>query len=138
MRRLRLVAHATKVNWTENTAVAMRAQFDPDRLAQERPAYAERLSTLHGARNWRELVRQAADLAAHLSESGLTERALAGVECPALVSVGDRDPFVPVAEAHRLLGALPQGQLLVLPGTNHSWASVNTAVLQSAMRQFLG
>ena len=83
--------------------MAMRSQFDPDRLAQERPAYAERLSALHGARRWRELARQAADLAAHLATSGLTERALAGVDCPVLVSVGDRDPFVPVAEASEAL-----------------------------------
>lgn len=133
----RVVAHAAKLNWTERTAVAMRARFDPDQLAQERPAYAERLSTLHGARHWRELCRQAADLAAHLAASGLTERALAGVDSPVLVSVGDRDPFVPVAEAYRLQRALPQGQLLVLPGTNHSWVGVNTAVMLSSMWVFL-
>lgn len=133
----RVVVHATKVIWTEATAVAMRAQFDPDRLAAERAGYAERLSALHGGRQWRELARQAADLAGYLAQSGMTERSLVGVDCPVLVSVGDRDPFVPVGEAYRLMRALPRAELVVLPGSNHSWASVNTAVLLSAMQTFL-
>ena len=46
---------------------------------------------------------------------------LAGVECPTLVGVGDRDPVTQVADAHDIIDALPDGsaQLEVIEGAGH-------------------
>ena len=40
-------------------------------------------------------------------------------EVPALVMVGDRDPFVPVPQAWQLARQLPDARLAVLPGSGH-------------------
>lgn len=128
-----LVVHATKFYWTEQAAAAMRQQLDPDHLARQAPAYANRLSDLHGANRWRPLVRQAADLAGYLAQNPLSEAALRRAQAPVLVSVGDRDELVPVQEAFRLSQALPNGSLLVLPGVQHPFRTLGPAPLLSVM-----
>jgi pimeloyl-ACP methyl ester carboxylesterase len=44
---------------------------------------------------------------------------LSALAMPALVACGDRDPVFPVADAARLAGMLPSGELLVVPGAGH-------------------
>lgn len=131
-----LLLHATKFYWTGEAVARMRQQLDPDTIAEKAPGYASQLASEHGGGRWRNLVRQAGDLIAQLGESGLTEGMIRRVQAPALVSVGDRDELIPLQEAQRLSRALPEGQLLVLPGVRHPLASVPEAPLVSMMRTF--
>ena len=119
-----LVMHATKFYWTPDAAEKMKAQLDPDVMAERVPAYADQLVQDHGARRWRELLREAADLINTLTNSGLKERTLPNVQCPALVSVGERDELVPIPEALRMSRALARGELIVLPGVRHPYNSL--------------
>lgn len=135
-RVLTLLMHATKFYWTKEAAAGMQAQLDPDQMADKVPAYADQLVQEHGARRWRELVRQAADLIALQVENGLTEGMASRVQCPVLVSVGDRDELVPLAEAQRLSRLLPQGGLLVLPGVRHPFRTVPAVPLLPMMQHF--
>ncbi|MFQ5435187.1 MAG: alpha/beta fold hydrolase, partial [Anaerolineae bacterium] len=111
-----LLMHGSKFYWTKEAAASVRSQLDPNHLAEKAPAYADSLVKEHGARNWRELLRQAGDLTAGLVTKGIKERNLTNLSTPVLVSVGDRDELVPVIEAHRLSHILPKGELIVLPG----------------------
>ncbi len=131
-----LLMHATKFYWTKEAASKMRRQLDPDIMAEKVPTYADRLVQEHGARHWRTLVRQAADLVAYLAENGLTERNAAHTQIPVLVSVGDRDKMVPLAEAQRLSQIIPQGELIVLPGVSHPYSSLRLIPLLPMMQYF--
>ena len=131
-----LLMHATKFYWTEEASAKMQAQLDPDMMAKKVPAYADQLVQEHGARQWRILVRQAVDLVAYLAKEGLTERMIAQTQCPVLVSVGDRDKLIPVAEAHRLSRILPQGELIVLPGVSHPYQTIRMGPLLPMMQHF--
>ncbi len=46
---------------------------------------------------------------------------LAGIDCPTLVCVGERDPVTPIAAAHEIVNALPDriGRLEVIEGAGH-------------------
>lgn len=131
-----LLMHATKFYWTKEAAAKMRAQLDPDEMAEKVPTYADQLVQEHGARHWRVLVRQAADLVSGLVEKGLTERMAARAQCPVIVSLGDRDELVPLGEAHRLSHVFPQGGLLVLPGVRHPFHSLQPIPLIPMMQHF--
>lgn len=131
-----LLMHATKFYWTADAASKMRAQLDPDTMAQKVPTYADQLVQDHGGRQWRTLVRQAAELTSNLVEGGISERQLKNAQCPVLVSVGDRDELVPLPEAFRLSRALPHGELLVLPNTRHPLQTVRHVPLIPMMQQF--
>lgn len=131
-----LLMHATKFYWTPEAAAKMRQQLDPDVMAQKVPTYADQLVQEHGGRQWRTLVRQAAELTTSLVEKGIPERQLNSVQLPVLVSVGDRDELVPLPEAFRLSRTLSQGGLLVLPNTHHPLQTVRLVPLLPMMRAF--
>jgi pimeloyl-ACP methyl ester carboxylesterase len=131
-----LLVHGTKFYWTGEAAARMREQLEPDRMAANVPAYADQLVQEHGGRQWRVLVRQAADLVSWLSKEGLTEKMVSRIQCPVLVSVGDRDEMVPLVETQRLSRLPSKGELLVLPGVRHSFQTVRMVPLLPAMQAF--
>jgi pimeloyl-ACP methyl ester carboxylesterase len=131
-----LLMHATKFYWTKEAAQKMQLQLDPDMIADKVPAYADQLVQDHGARQWRMLVRQAAALVMELTEKGVTERMCERTQCPILVSVGERDELVPLAEAQRLSRHLPHGELIVLPGVRHPFQTVRLMPLLPMMQYF--
>ena len=131
-----LLIHATKFYWTAEAVKGFQAQLNPDVMAEKVPAYANQLMQEHGARQWRELVRQAGALAAELAQSGLKESQLNNIRCPVLVSVGERDELVPLPEAQRLSRVLPKGELIVLPGVRHPYATLRQIPLLPMMQHF--
>lgn len=130
-----LLMHATKFYWNRDAVSAMQRHLDPETMAQTAPAYADQLAHEHGSR-WRQLVRQAGDLVATIAAEGLTEGMARRLQAPVLVSVGDRDELVRLAEAARLSRVFPEGRLLVLPGVRHSFGTVSEIPLLPVMRQF--
>lgn len=131
-----LLMHATKFYWTKEAVANMRSQLDPDAMSEKVPGYANQLAQEHGGSHWRVLVRQAADLVAYLSQKGVTEGMAAHTQCPALVSVGDRDELVSLPEAQRLSRVLAQGELIVLPGVRHPFPSIREVPLLPMMQAF--
>lgn len=136
-RRVQTVsAHATKFYWNKEAAAKMRSQLDPEQMSKKVPTYADQLVQLHGARHWRELVRQAADLVSFLVNNGLTENMIGRLQTPVLISVGERDELVPLPEAARLSRVLPNGELLVLPGVRHPFNSIRPVPFLPALNYF--
>ncbi len=128
-----LLMHATKFYWNAEAVEVMRGQLDPDVMAEKVPTYATQLVKDHG-RRWRSLVRQAGDLVALLSATGVTENMAARVQIPVIVSVGDQDELISLPEAARLSRVFPQGGLLVLPHTRHPFRSVSPYPLLPVMQ----
>ena len=131
-----LIMHASKFYWSAEAVKGLQTQLNPDVMAEKVPAYANQLVQEHGARQWRELVRQVGMLAAELSENGIKESQLKNIQCPVLVSVGDRDELVPLPEAQRLSRVLPKGELIVLPGVRHPYATLRQIPLLPMMQHF--
>ncbi len=131
-----LFAHATKFYWTKDAAQKMYDQLDPDQMAKKVPHYADQLVQLHGARHWRELVRQAADLVGFLVENGLTDNMASRLQTPTLISVGDHDELVPLPEAARLSRVLPNSGLFVMPQVRHPFASIKPIPFLPMMKEF--
>ncbi|MEM7334059.1 MAG: alpha/beta hydrolase [Chloroflexota bacterium] len=131
-----LVAHATKFYWTDEAIQRMKAQLDPDMMAEKVPTYADLLVQDHGARQWRLLVRQAADMIIDLKTNGLTEAMARKIQCPTLISVGEKDELVNILEAQRLSAVLPKGELIVLPGVKHPFQTVRFMPLLPMAQHF--
>jgi len=132
-----LVMHATKFYWPDYTTKRMMKNLDPDQMSTKVPGYASQLVVEHGAGRWRSLVRQSADLISQISTNGITERMAGFTSCPILVSVGDRDEMIPVAEAARFSCVFEKDALLVLPGVSHSFHAASTQALLPPILSFL-
>ncbi|MBD0334066.1 MAG: alpha/beta hydrolase [Cyanobacteria bacterium Co-bin13] len=65
------------------------------------------------------------------------EKKLPGVQVPTLIIRGERDPLVSQLWVEELVGLLPQGQLVVLPGAGHVPNYSHPAALMQAIEPFL-
>jgi pimeloyl-ACP methyl ester carboxylesterase len=105
----------------EPRASVARRLFDPARIERQDPQWAAELSARHdpgqGSGAWQRLLpaiaRDVADQHLHRPSE------LVRIDCPTLVMVGDRDPFVPVDQAWRLKRQLHDARLLVAPDCGH-------------------
>ena len=61
---------------------------------------------------------------------------LGSIECPTLVVHGEHDP-VPVASSAAIADAIPQGQLVVIPGSSHYGLLENPEIVTAAVEAFL-
>jgi pimeloyl-ACP methyl ester carboxylesterase len=115
-----------------------RRLMDPERIDREDPAFAALLAKRHdagqGVGAWRGLLPAiAADVAA---QPLLTPRDLRSIDAPALVTCGDRDPFVPVDHAWGMQRQLPDGRLLVVPDCGHEVTARRPGLFNEAIGGF--
>lgn len=119
------------------TSVARRL-MDPDRIDRDDPAWAAALGRRHdpvqGAGAWRHLLRAIVEDVAHAPL--LEPTTLRAIDAPALVVVGDRDPFVPVDHAWGLMRQLPDARLLVVPDAGHEVFAKRPGLVNEALAAF--
>lgn len=119
-------------------ASVARRLFDVDRIEQHDPAWAAELSARHdpvqGPGAWRRLLPAVARDVADQELHGPAE--LVRIDCPVLVAVGDRDPFVPVDQAWRLKRQLPDARLFVAPDCGHEVLLRKPAIATEALAGF--
>ena len=132
-----LVVAAVSVDREPRSSVARRL-LDPVRIERDDPAWAGQLGRRHdpgqGPGAWRRLLPAIArDVA---SQPLLEPHELHAITAPALVVSGDRDPFVPVDQAWRLVRQLHNGRLLVAPDCGHEVMSQRAAIVNQALPDF--
>lgn len=115
-----------------------RRLMDPDRIVAHDPAWAAELARRHdpvqGEGAWRRLLTA---ITRDIARQALPEpRLLHRIDCPTLVAVGDRDPFVPVDQAWALARQLPDSRLLVVPACGHEVQVRRPALFNEALAGF--
>ena len=122
----------------EPRASVARRAMDPDRFGEAGPmgipAMRRRHDPVQGPDAWKDLMRAiAADVE---SQALLTPADLKRADMPALVAVGDRDPFVPVGQAWQLMRQLPDGRLFVAPEAGHELIVKRAGLFNEAATTF--
>ena len=135
--RLRTLVLAAIAPAREPRQSVARRLMDPAR-ADADPAWKATLARRHdagqGVDAWRRLLPAiSGDVG---TQALLTPRDLRRAEMPALVCVGDRDPFVPVDHAWGLMRQLPDARLLVAPGCGHEVISRKPALVNETLAGF--
>ena len=119
------------------TSIARRL-MDPEWIDRHEPKRAAALSRRHdrvqGLDAWRTLLPA---IARDLAEQPLLgPRDLRRIESPAMVAVGDRDPFVPVDHAWGLARQLSDARLFVAPDCGHEVMARRPALFNEACAEF--
>jgi pimeloyl-ACP methyl ester carboxylesterase len=128
--------HATKFYWDDISVSAAIEQLDPVRIAAKVPAFAAHLSLVHGG-DWPALLTNCAGMLREMSRFAIPDENLRAIDCPILVSTGDRDKLVPVSEALRLKDVLRRGSLLILPGVGHPFEQMPVDTAVAELNRFL-
>jgi len=116
----RIMTLATKFQWDKPTAQREAARLVPEMIEAKLPAFAQQLAHRHSEKNWRVVVERTAAMMTALGENPtLKEDDLNNIQHQVLVAVGDRDTMVSIEETVAAYRSLPNGQLLILPGTPH-------------------
>jgi non-heme chloroperoxidase len=136
--RLRTFAIVGITTQREPRLSVLRRLTNLDRIDREDPGWARELAARHdpgqGAGAWRRLLPAiAADVA---TQPLLTPGELRRIDAPALVTVGDRDPFVPVDHAWGISRQLLDGRLFVAPGCGHEVTSRRPGLFNEALAAF--
>ena len=130
---------ATKFDWNETSADKETKLLDPDKIEAKVPAFANELSSRHGAHYWKNVLRKTADKMLGLGkQKALTDADLAQINIPVQVSVGARAPMVSLEETTAICKQLQKGGLLVIPNTIHPLEKISLARLVFECRQFFG
>ena len=135
----RVVTLATKFNWTPETAAKEVKMLNPEVIEQKVPAFAQKLANIHGAQNWKAVVRKTSGMMTELGRAApLNKVSLEKVQSKVLIAVGDRDTMVSVEESYQMYGWVPEAQFLVLPASPHALEKVPLQSLIFHIRQFFG
>jgi pimeloyl-ACP methyl ester carboxylesterase len=128
----KIFTFATKFNWTPDGAVKEAAMLNADKIEEKVPAFAKALELRHGTENWKNVLPKTADMMLALGKQpALTHDQLREINHSVLVSVGDRDNMVCLEETIAVYRSLKNGQLLVLPNTQHPFEKVNVQRIAS-------
>jgi pimeloyl-ACP methyl ester carboxylesterase len=122
----------------EPRASVARRLMDPLRADRDDPAWGALLGRRHdegqGPGAWRALLPAiAADVAV---QPLLSPAELHGIDAPAMIVCGDRDPFVPVGQAWELQRQLPDGRLFVVPDCAHEVTVRRPGLFNEALSGF--
>lgn len=137
-RLLSLIAVSASLE-REPAASVARRRLDPESILRDEPAWAGELKQRHdthqGEGHWQRLASAIRDDTQELT--GPTPEELRRIRLPVLLAYGDRDPWVPLAQALRIKRQLPDARLLVVPECGHVVEVERPSVFNPAMTGFL-
>jgi pimeloyl-ACP methyl ester carboxylesterase len=127
----------TKFYWSGEEAENLAAELDLAYLTENKPEQFEQLKAMHTEEKLEAILPWLNKMISGMPDTGLTEFDLEDSEIPVMVSVGDRDEQIPVAEAIDLYHALRKSQLCVFPDTTHAMEALRDHIFLPAFRDFL-
>lgn len=116
----RIFTTATKFDWNEESSVKESKMLDPEKIIEKIPKFADQLAKRHAPENWKSVLMKTAEMMTALGKNKLLkEDNFKKIENEVQLSVGDSDNIVSIEETTNAYRNLPDGKLLVLPGTPH-------------------
>ena len=110
--------------------------LNPEKIAEKVPAFAKALEQKHGE-NWKTVLTKTAEMMINLGNSpALPLTSLAEIQHSVLIYVGDKDNMVTLEETIAAYRQLQNGQLLVLPQTQHPFEKVNSERIAGEIKSY--
>lgn len=134
----KIVTLATKFHWDEAIATKETQMLDADKIAAKVPAFAEALEQRHAPNDWRQVLKNTADMLRRLGEdNALKPEDYPTIQTPALILLGDRDKMISLEETVAVYKALPNAQMGMLPATPHPIEQVEVERLSYFISNYL-
>jgi pimeloyl-ACP methyl ester carboxylesterase len=127
----------TKFRWNPETAEKEASLLKPEILPEKLPRFAETLARRHVATGWQTVLRMTADMMLNLGEQPLLSlNEIGKIQHRVRIGLGDRDTMVSVEESVETCRALPNGEMIMLPNTQHPLEKVKFSALAQSLTEF--
>ncbi len=133
-----IVSHGMKFYWTESAIAEATIGLDVERIKTRSQKGFDMLSAIHEANGLEKTVALTKSIIIHFTESQLHEADLAKLNCPLLLSVGDRDELVSLEEISKLYLSLDKNKvsLAVHANSPHPISKLDKGSFTHAVREF--
>jgi len=133
-----IISHAMKFFWIEQAISEALAGLDPQSIKQRSQKGYNILSSIHQVNGFERTAMLASSIIESFKERQLTADDVKRLQCPLLLSVGDRDEMVPPEEVSRLYLELPKEKtyLAIHPNSPHPIAKLDLVSFTAAVREF--
>lgn len=134
----RIFTLGTQFDWSPELAAGEMEFLVPEIIEAKVPHFAETLAKRHHPEDWREVVRQTAQMIERMgSEGGYSAEVFTEIPHPVMIAVGEEDHMVDAHTSAQIARLLPQGQFLRIPDCPHPIERVDHAQLATLVADFL-
>ena len=133
-----IISHAMKFYWTPEAIADAIQGLDPITIKARSQKGYDALSMLHQTNGFERTALLAASIIESFRARQLSVGDIARLQCPLLLSVGDRDEMVPPEEVSKLYLELPKTTtyLAIHPTSPHQFAKLDLNSFTTAIREF--
>lgn len=133
-----IVSHAMKFYWTEAAIEGAVAGLDSEKIRARSEKGFAILSSMHEMNGLAKTCSLTRSIITGFSEKQLGERDIAKLQCPLLLSVGDRDDLVSLDEISKLYLSQDKKKvsLAIHPNTPHPISKLDIGSFTHAVREF--
>jgi len=133
----RVATLATKLAWTPAIAERECAMLDAATIRAKVPKFAAALEARHTGAGWEALLAATDEMLRDLgARPRLTDEALASIQHPVRIAVGDRDATVSIDECLAAVRRLPNAELEVHPRTPHPFEKAPVERVARSLDEF--
>ena len=128
---------ATKFEWTPEISQKEIKMLDAGKIAEKIPAFAQTLQKRHQPNDWKALLKKTADMMITLGNTNIMKLPdFASITIPVIISVGENDNMVTLAETKNVCQNLKNGHLIVFQNTFHPIERVDVGKLSDELKLF--
>jgi pimeloyl-ACP methyl ester carboxylesterase len=129
---------ATKFNWNVESAKKEAAMLIPEKIKEKVPHFALELKNRHGEK-WEGVLNKTAQMMIEMgSKPPFTLRDAKEIKVRSLISVGDKDRMVSLAETELFQKEIPGSKMFIFPSTAHELEKVDLYLLIKEVINFTG
>ncbi len=133
----KIMTLATKLKWDETEGKKQAQMLNADKIEEKIPHYAQSLSQLHPAHDWKNVVKNTATLIEDLSSNPpLKNEKLMQVENHIWLGLGDRDNMVSMSETAEVYRLCKNGSMYLIPDMQHPIEKMNTSLVSAMIQDF--
>jgi alpha-beta hydrolase superfamily lysophospholipase len=127
----------TKFDWSIESAATEVKKLNADKIIEKVPHFATMLANRHGNENWKNVLKNTADLMLQLGEKPIINpQVCAAVSMPVLIMVAEHDDMVDKHFSRQIATSLPKGKFQILPQAYHPIEKVSVTDLGEQLMAF--
>lgn len=137
-RALSVTTLGTKFDWTPETAAREQQLLDPGMMLSKVPEFAAMVAKRHAPADWKQVVLKTSSMMGKLGHgSALTKEDLSQIKPHVVLGIGDQDNMVTIQETKWADSALPNSEVMVLPGVAHPIERLTIDSIRSLLKRSL-